>query len=109
MVASARPIMLRNNFFGVTLRMKDISIFEGVVTFEAEGLTYNAIWKETHWDMGALDQLRVLEVHEIGLPRDATPKDLIKAWWKAQKQAGTFTAEEKELPPQTGWHGKRRK
>lgn len=89
--------------------MKDISIFEGVVTFEAEGLTYNAIWKQTHWDMSAMEQLRVLELHEISLPRDATPKDLIKAWWKAQQKAGTFTAEEKERPTQPGWHGKRQK
>lgn len=90
--------------------MKDISIFEGVVTFEAEGLTYNAIWKLTHWDMSALDQMRVLELHEIALPRDATPKDLLRAWWKGQKAAGTYSASRNEdatLRP--GWQGKPRK
>lgn len=86
--------------------MNDISIFEGVVTFEAEGLTYNASWKETQWDMAAMEQLRVLELHEIVLPRDATPKDLIKAWWKAQKAAGTFSVRiEPDYQPQ-GWSGK---
>lgn len=87
--------------------MKDISIFDGVVEFHAEGLLYMAIWKQTHWDMSATEQKRVLEVHEIQLPRTATPKDLLTAWWKAQKAAGTFTVSQEPdyLPP--GWTGKK--
>jgi len=72
--------------------MKDISIFEGVVVFEAEGYTYQAIWKETEWDMAALDQARVEEMHTVRAPRDASPGTLLKAWWSAQKNAGTYKA-----------------
>ena len=87
--------------------MIDISIFEGVVTFEAEGLTYNAIWKDTHWDMSALDQMRVLELHEVVLPRDASPKDLLRAWWKAQQKAGTYTTPQADdVTARPGWQGK---
>jgi hypothetical protein len=90
--------------------MKDISIFEGVVTFEAEGLTYNAIWKGTHWDMATLDQRRVVETHEVVLPRSATPKELIKAWWKEQKKAGTYTVPpDVDVTARPGWQGKPRK
>lgn len=71
--------------------MRDISIFQGVVVFEAENLTYQALWKQDHWEMAALDQARVLEMHDLRLPADAGPAVLLTAWWKAQKKAGTFT------------------
>lgn len=71
--------------------MKNISIFANVVLFEAEGLTYQAIRKNGYWDMAAMDQMRVLEMHDIQLPQFATTKDLLTMWWRAQKSAGTFS------------------
>lgn len=71
--------------------MKDISIFAGVVVFDAEGYRYQAIWKEAEWEMAAFDQARVVEMHTVRAPRDATPGVLLKAWWGAQKKAGTYT------------------
>jgi hypothetical protein len=71
--------------------MKDISIFEGVVVFEAEGYTYQAIRKDGYWVMAAMEQARVVEMHDVVVPEDATPGTFLKAWWKAQKAAGTYT------------------
>lgn len=71
--------------------MKDISIFEGVVVFEAEGYTYQAIRKEGYWLMAALEQARVVEMHDVVVPDVSSPGGFLKAWWKAQKAAGTYT------------------
>lgn len=72
--------------------MKDKSIFEGVVLFDAEGLTYQAIRKERGWEMAAMEQLRVVEMHHIAAPHEANPKRLLTAWWAAQRRAGTYSA-----------------
>jgi hypothetical protein len=72
--------------------MKDISIFEGVVVFEAEGYTYQAIRKDGYWDMAAMEQMRVVEMHEVRVPDGASPGAFLTAWWKAQKAAGTYSA-----------------
>jgi len=64
----------------------------GVVLFEAEGLTYQAIWKYGTWAMAAIDGVEVLELRTVVSPADATPGTLLRAWWKEQKQAGTFQA-----------------
>ena len=72
--------------------MIDKSIFEDVVVFDAEGLTYQAIRRERGWDMAAMEQLRVVEQHHIVAPREANPKMLLTAWWAAQRSAGTYSA-----------------
>lgn len=72
--------------------MRDKSIFNDVVVFDAEGLTYQAIRKDRGWDMAAMEQLRVLEQHQISAPREANPKMLLTAWWVAQRSAGTYSA-----------------
>jgi len=70
--------------------MIDISIFEGVVVFEAEGYTYQAIWHPEGWNMAAMVQRRISERHDIVAPRDATPKILLTAWWAHQRKVGTY-------------------
>lgn len=70
--------------------MKDKSIFTGVVVFEAEGYSYQAIRKDGVWDMAAMEQMRVVEMHTIVAPESASPGVLLEAWWKAQKKAGKY-------------------
>jgi hypothetical protein len=70
--------------------MKDKSIFDGVVFFEAEGLTYQAIRTSADWNMAALDEGHILERRDIQAPVDSSPGSLLRAWWAAQKKAGTF-------------------
>lgn len=71
--------------------MKDKSVFEGVVVFEEGGYTYQAIRREGAWEMAAMDQMRVLGMHRVSAPQDASPGVLLTAWWKAQKEAGTYS------------------
>lgn len=71
--------------------MKDKSIFKGVVLFDEGGYTYQAIRKNGIWEMAAMDQMRVLEMHDVHAPEDASPGVLLKAWWKAQKHAGSYS------------------
>jgi hypothetical protein len=71
--------------------MKDKSIFEGVVVFDEGGYTYQAIRKDGYWTMAMMEQARVHEIHDVVVPDDATPGAFLKAWWKAQKVAGTYT------------------
>jgi hypothetical protein len=78
-----------------TIAMINKSTRSDVVLFDAEGLRYQAIWKEGEWNMAAIDESEILEMHTVAAPRDATPGALLKAWWKLQRQAGTFQA-----PPQ---------
>lgn len=63
-----------------------------VVLFDAEGFTYQAIWKDGEWSMAAIDAGELLEVNMVVAPRDATPGALLKAWWKTQQASGTFKA-----------------
>ena len=71
--------------------MKNISIFKDVVYFHAEGLTYQAIWKTDLWEMASLDGSKVLEIHDVVAPRDATPGILLTGWWHMQKEANTYS------------------
>lgn len=70
--------------------MKDKSFFAGVVTFEAEGYTYQAIRKDGAWEMAAMEQMRVVEMLTVVAPDNASPGVLLEAWWKAQKKAGSY-------------------
>lgn len=67
-----------------------------VVLFDAEGFTYQAIWKEGEWSMAAIDAGELLEINTIVAPRDASPGTLLKAWWKKQQELGTYQAPPKD-------------
>lgn len=71
--------------------MKDKSIFECVVMFDEGGYTYQALRKAGIWEMAAMEQMRVLETQDVHALADASPGELLKAWWKAQKRAGTYS------------------
>lgn len=71
--------------------MKNTSGIKGVVAFDAEGYTFQALWDGKGWDMAAMEQKRIVEKHFVAAPADASPGALLTAWWKAQKEAGTYT------------------
>lgn len=69
-------------------RIRNESIFRGVILFKAEGVMFQGIWKKGYWDMSATRGANVLYAHEIDAPKDADPDDLLAAWLKAKNAAG---------------------